>query len=294
MFSYVLTQPEVAAAVAAVTDGLHNAKVSPNQTSIVVPNLTPNRKINKTPNQGRQTNLLPSPGTKPSTQGRQTNLLPSPGTKPIPKVVKQTCCPLEEPNPLPKVVKQTCCHLEGPNPYPRSSNKLAALSRNQTHTQGRQTNLLPSPGTKPLPKNAAAHFTDWTIPTSTQNIHSYYFFQCPVTSSTLRPASYSAPYSFSLSLSLSSLSVCCSINMKKLVSHSYNTETQNVGACQAHLRHYRKSTLSDSTDSLHIPLQTTRARARTHTHAHTHTHTDRSVAEKMRHKFSVASRDMLV
>ena len=48
MFSYVLTQPKVAAAVAAVTVGLQNATLYPHQTSIMVPDLTPNQKINKT------------------------------------------------------------------------------------------------------------------------------------------------------------------------------------------------------------------------------------------------------
>jgi len=48
MFGYVLTHPEVSSAVAAVAVGLHNAMVSPYQTSNTVPNLTPNRKINKT------------------------------------------------------------------------------------------------------------------------------------------------------------------------------------------------------------------------------------------------------
>jgi len=127
------------------------------------------RNQTQTHTQGHQTNLLPSPGTKPipipkvvkpaalsrnqthtHTQGRQTNLLHSPGTKsrPIPKVVKQTCCPLQEPNAY---------------PYPRSSKKPAALSRNQTHTQGHQTNLLPSPGTKPIPISKVVKQTCCTL-----------------------------------------------------------------------------------------------------------------------------------
>jgi hypothetical protein len=53
-------------------------------------------------------------------------------------------------NQTPTQSRQICCPLQVP--YPRSSNKPAALSRNQTPSQGRQTNLLHSPGTKPLPK----------------------------------------------------------------------------------------------------------------------------------------------
>ena len=57
---------------------------------------------NQTPTQRRQTNLLPSPGTKLLPKVVKKNLLPSPGTKPLPNVVKQNRCPLQESTPYPR------------------------------------------------------------------------------------------------------------------------------------------------------------------------------------------------
>ena len=268
---------------------------------------------NQTHTQRRQKNMMASPGTKPlpnvvkqtwcllqepspyptssnkpdafsknqaPTQRRQTNLVPSPGTKPLPNVVKQTWCLLQVPNtfstssnlmpspgtkPLPNVVKQTWCLLQEPRPYPTSSKKPAALPRNQTPAKGRSCSL---------------HWLNYSYK---HREHAQLLFS-PGSSYFLLLTSCSLLGAlFSLSLYIY---ICCSINVKDLVSHSYKTETQNVRACQAHLRYYMKSTLSDSTDSLHISLLTI--------HTHTHTHTHSSVAQKTRHKFGVANSDVLV
>jgi hypothetical protein len=176
------------------------------------------------PYPGRQTNLLPSPGTKPY-PGRQTNLLPSPGNKHLPRSSNkfavlsrnQTHTQSRQTNMLPSrgikpyPGRQTCCPLQEPNPYPSSSNKPAAICRNQTPSQDHIFSLH-------RPKYS---YKDKEL---------VQLLFCPVSCYFLL-----LTYCIFLSTLFSlSFSLCRSINVKDLVSHSYRTETQNVGACQAH------------------------------------------------------------
>ena len=179
------------------------------------------------------------------TQRRQKNMMASPGTKPLPNVVKQTWCLLQE-----------------PSPYPTSSNKPDAFSRNQDPTQRRQKNLLPSPETKPLPKDAAAHFTDWTIPTNTESMHSYYFLQGPVISSSLRPVAYSAPYSLSLYIYI----YVVLLTWKTL----FHTHTKLKRRMSEPARHIYAITWSPR---FQTPLTVCTYHCWRYTHIHIHTHT---------------------
>jgi len=211
------------------------------------------------------------------TQRRQTNLMLSPRTKPLPNVVKQTWCLLQEPSPYPTSSnkpdafsryqtpsqrRQTWCLLQEPNPYLTSSNKPDAFSRNQDPTQRRQKNLLPSPETKPLPKDAAAHFTDWTIPTNTESMHSYYFLQGPVISSSLRPVAYSAPYSLSLYIYI----YVVLLTWKTL----FHTHTKLKRRMSEPARHIYAITWSPR---FQTPLTVCTYHCWRYTHIHIHTHT---------------------